>query len=122
MQEILWLMESVMTAFRGLSMGDATVEEKYFNKIAGELKRNQKGSTLEQVLTWLGALHGYLSSPTGGGIRHGADLKSDISIGPADGRLYCNLIRSYVTFLMSEHERLSRSSGNSMVKEQRPSG
>jgi hypothetical protein len=110
-QEILWLMESVMTAFRGLNAGDATVEEKYFNKIAGELKRNQKGSMLEQVLTWLGALHGYLSSPTGGGIRHGADLKSDISIGPADGRLYCNLIRSYVTFLMSEHERLSRHSG-----------
>jgi hypothetical protein len=25
-----------------------------------------------------------------------------------EGRLYCNLIRSYVTFLMAEHDRMSR--------------
>ncbi|MEI9416133.1 MULTISPECIES: hypothetical protein [Mesorhizobium] len=110
--EILWLMESVVTAFRGLNAGGVTVEERYFNKIANELRRHQKGTMLEQVLTWLSALHGYLSSPTGGGVRHGIDLKSGITIGPADGRLYCNLIRSYVTFLMSEHERLSRQSGD----------
>ncbi|CCV08628.1 Ynb (fragment) [Mesorhizobium metallidurans STM 2683] len=67
---------------------------------------------LEQVLSSLGAIHGYLSSPTGGGVRHGAELKSSITIGPADGRLYCNLIRSYIIFLMSEHERLSRESGD----------
>lgn len=62
----------------------------------------------EQVLTWLTTLHGYLSSPTGGGVRHGVDLKSGITINADEGRLYCNLIRSYVTFLMAEHERLSR--------------
>lgn len=107
-QEILWLMESVITAFRGLKAGEATIEEKYFNKIAQELRRHQKGTTLEQVLNWLGTLHGYLSSPTGGGIRHGADLKAGVVVGPSEGRLYCNLIRSYITFLMAEHERLNR--------------
>lgn len=107
-QEILWLMESVVTAFRGLDAGEGTIEEKYFNKIAQELKKHQKGKTLEQVLNWLTALHGYLSSPTGGGVRHGVDLKSGIVVGPSEGRLYCNLIRSYITFLMAEHERLSR--------------
>lgn len=107
-QEILWLMESVVTAFKGLSTGAATIEEKYFNKIATELRNKKKGQTIEQVLSWLTTLHGYLSSPTGGGVRHGVDLKSGITINADEGRLYCNLIRSYVTFLMSEHERMSR--------------
>lgn len=108
--EILWLMESVVTAFKGLSTGDATIEEKYFNKIAAELRSKMKGQTITQVLAWITTLHGYLSSPTGGGVRHGVDLKSGITIDADEGRLYCNLIRSYVTFLMSEHERMSRSS------------
>lgn len=108
-QEILWLMESVLTAFKGLSAGETTIEAKYFNKIALELRTKMKGQTIEQVLTWLTTLHGYLSSPTGGGVRHGVDLKSGITINADEGRLYCNLIRSYVTFLMTEHGRLSRS-------------
>ncbi|MCF8708527.1 hypothetical protein [Rhizorhapis sp. SPR117] len=107
-QEILWLMESVVTAFKGLGTGEDTIEAKYFNKIAQELRTKRKGQTIEQVLSWLTTLHGYLSSPTGGGVRHGADLKSGITINADEGRLYCNLIRSYVTFLMSEHERMSR--------------
>jgi hypothetical protein len=107
-QEILWLMESVVTAFKGLSTGEDTIEEKYFNKIARELRNKRKGQTIDQVLSWLTTLHGYLSSPTGGAVRHGVDLKSGITINPDEGRLYCNLIRSYVTFLMTEHERMSR--------------
>ncbi|GAA4175880.1 hypothetical protein [Shinella granuli] len=107
-QEILWLMESVVTAFKGLSTGESTIAEKYFNKIAKELQAKKKGQTIEQVLAWLTTLHGYLSSPTGGGVRHGVDLKSGITIDADEGRLYCNLIRSYVTFLMAEHERMSR--------------
>ena len=53
-------------------------------------------------------LHGYLSSPAGGGIRHGANLKASIAIQPNEARLFCNLIRSYISFLMAEHERLSK--------------
>lgn len=107
-QEILWLMESVVTAFKGLGTGEDTIEAKYFNKIAHELRNKRKGQTIDQVLSWLTTLHGYLSSPTGGGVRHGVDLKSGITVNPDEGRLYCNLIRSYVTFLMAEHERMSR--------------
>jgi hypothetical protein len=107
-QEILWLMESVVTAFKGLSTGSTKIEEKYFNKIAQDLRNKKKGQTIEQVLAWLATLHGYLSSPTGGGVRHGVDLKSGITIDVDEGRLYCNLIRSYVTFLMTEHYRMSR--------------
>ncbi|SPZ48216.1 Uncharacterised protein [Agrobacterium tumefaciens] len=53
-------------------------------------------------------LHGYLSSPTGGGVRHGVDLKEGLALEIDEARLYCNLIRSYLTFLIAEHERLSR--------------
>ena len=107
-QEILWLLETVSTAFHGLDVGDGTVEGKYFNKIAEDLRRYQKGTTLSQVLGWITALHGYLSSPTGGGVRHGVDLRSGISVQPNEARLFCNLIRSYASYLMAEHDRLAK--------------
>jgi len=106
-QEILWLMETVSTAFQGLDTGSGTIQGKYFNKIADDLRKQHKGKTLEQVLDWAKALHGYLSSPTGGGVRHGTDLKAGLAIHPNEARLFCNLIRSYITFLLAEHERLS---------------
>jgi hypothetical protein len=107
--EILWLLETVSTAFRGLGVGTRTVQGKYFNKIAGELRKHHKGQILDQVLDWVTTLHGYLSSPTGGGIRHGTDIKNATDMQPGEAQLYCNLIRSYINFLMSEHARLSKS-------------
>jgi hypothetical protein len=107
-QEILWLLETVSTAFQGLNSGDGTVQGKYFNKIVTNLQKHNRGTTLDQILGWIIALHGYLSSPTGGGIRHGTDLRAGIATQPDEARLFCNLIRSYITFLLSEHERLSR--------------
>jgi len=106
-QEILWLLETVSTAFKGMETDAGTVQGKYFNKIADDLKKQHKGKMLEQVLGWITALHGYLSSPTGGGVRHGADLREGIAVQPLEARLICNLIRSYITYLMTEHERLS---------------
>lgn len=107
-QEILWLLETISTAFQGLDTGAGTVEGKYFNKIADALGRHHKGQILEQVLSWIRNLHGYLSSPTGGGIRHGVDLKAGILIQPNEARLFCNLTRSYILFLMTEYERLRK--------------
>lgn len=106
-QEVLWLLESISTVFSGMELETGTVQGKYFNKIANDLRRHAKGRTLEQVLSWTTQLHGYLSSPTGGGVRHGADLRADVTLLPHEARLYCNLIRSYIYFLMSEHEKLS---------------
>jgi hypothetical protein len=110
-QEILWLLETVSTAFHGLDTGTGSVEGKYFNKIVGDLRRQNQGTTLDQVLGWLTTLHGYLSSPTGGGIRHGTHLKDGVATKPNEARLFCNLIRSYISFLLVEHERLSRTAG-----------
>jgi hypothetical protein len=106
-QEILWLLETVSTLFQGLPVGENTVQGKYFNKIADDLRRHHRGTTFEQMLNWATTLHGYLSSPTGGGVRHGASLKTGIALQPNEARLFCNLIRSYIIFLIAEHERLS---------------
>jgi hypothetical protein len=106
--EILWLLETVVTAFRGIDTEDGSVQGKYFNKIVLELRAIGRGKSLEQIIAWMTALHGYLSAPKGGGIRHGLDLKEGIALQRNEARLYCNLIRSYIGFLIDEHERLSR--------------
>lgn len=105
--EILWLMESIITAFRGVEVEMVTVEGKYFNVIAKELRASATGTTLSQALKWLTELHGYLSSPTGGGLRHGVDIKAGLTLSLSEARLYCNLMRSYISFLLDEHERLA---------------
>lgn len=106
-QETLWLLESVTTAFRGVETPNDTIRGRYFNQIVRELRRSYRGSSLDRVLEWATALHGYLSSPTGGGVRHGLDLREGFAIEPNEARLFCNLARSYVAFLLAEHERLS---------------
>lgn len=105
-QENLWLLETVATAFRGLPLAASTVQGKYFNKIAEELKRDGSNPMLAEVVRWMTTLHGYLSSPTGGGVRHGADIAASVRLEENDALLYCNLIRSYIGFLLGEHERL----------------
>jgi hypothetical protein len=106
-QESLWLLETVATAFRGVETATGTVEGRYFNQIVRELRNIAPGGTLNRVLDWVGGLHGYLSSPTGGGVRHGLDLNTGVPISDDDARLFCNLIRSYLSFLLVEHQRLA---------------
>ncbi len=107
-QESLWLLESVATAFRGLKTESGRVEGSYFNQLVRDLRSKKTGTTLEQVLTWVSAMHGYLSSPTGGGVRHGSDLKSGIELDQAQGQLFCNLTRSYVQYLLLEHDAIDK--------------
>ena len=62
-QEILWLLETVATAFRGVDTDTGTIEGKYFNQIVRELRQQaQRGTSLDRILNWMTALHGYLSS------------------------------------------------------------
>jgi hypothetical protein len=106
-QELLWLLETISTAFQGIDTGHGSVQGKYFNKIVDDLRRLNQGTALDQVLDWVTKMHGYLSAPTGGGIRHGTHLKTGVATKPQEARLFCNLIRSYITFLIAEHERLT---------------
>jgi hypothetical protein len=105
-QEMLWMLESLATAFRGTAIQSGEVRGKYFNEIAKELRASAPDATLQRVIEWLVQLHGYLSSPTGGGVRHGRDLQRGTPISNSDGRLFVNLVLSYVTYLLTEHERL----------------
>ena len=107
-QEMLWLLESVVTGFKGLDTGTDTIQGKYFNQIVKDLRRSHPGTTLDRMLEWTTALHGYLSSPTGGGVRHGIDLRAGIAIDVEEARLFCNLMRSYLGFLLARHAKLSR--------------
>ena len=106
-QEILWLLETVSTAFRGEEVLDGNIQGTYFNKIISELRRHGGGHQ-EHILRCMIALHGYLSAPKGGGVRHGVDLKEGLELSGNEARLYCNLIRSYLVYLIAEHERLIR--------------
>lgn len=107
-QEILWLLETVATAFRGMETESGKVEGKYFNHIVRELRTHHPGTTLERVLDWVAAMHGYLSSPKGGAVRHGIDLKEGVSLDIQEARLFCNLTRSYISFLLMEYESILR--------------
>lgn len=91
-----------------METGSEAIRGKYFNEIAKDLRRLSKGKTLERVLEWLTSLHGFLSSPTGGGVRHGLDLNAGFASGRNEARLFCNLIRSYTSYLLAEYESLKR--------------
>jgi hypothetical protein len=105
-QEILWLLESISTAFRGVESPEGNVTGKYFSKIIGDLRRLHRGQTLDRVSVWLENIYGYLSAPDGGGIRHGTALSGYEELTAGEARLYCDLSRSYITFLLHEHARL----------------
>lgn len=107
-QELLWLLETIATAFEGVETDTGTVQGNYFNKIIADLRAHHVNAPTSMVLAWCNSLHGYLSSPTGGGIRHGTHvLKADLTLSAHEARLYCNLIRSYIFFLIEEHARLT---------------
>src|SRR6266480_1988170 len=61
-QEALWLLETIATAFAGKETGTGTVEGKYFNEIAKDLRRLHPGTTLERVLRWVTETHGYINT------------------------------------------------------------
>lgn len=101
-QEILWLLETVATAFRGQESGTGTIEGKYFNEIVRALRNNHRGSALAEALGWMSKMHGFLSSPGGGGVRHGTQLAADVSPSLREAHLYCNLTRNYINYLFAE--------------------
>jgi hypothetical protein len=101
-QEILWLLETVSTAFQGRESGIGSVEGKYFNEIIRNLRANNRGSALAEALGWMTKMHGFLSSPSGGGVRHGTQLAADVSPSLTEAHLYCNLTRSYINYLLAE--------------------
>jgi hypothetical protein len=107
-QESLWLLETISTIFKGVQVDDDTkIVGKYFSKIIPELKKKKNNQTLSNVINWIEILHGFLSSTTRGGIRHGMDLQEGIATTSQEAKLYCDLIASYISYLLSEYEQLN---------------
>lgn len=106
-QELLWLLETITTAFRGTPTEQGSIHGKYFNSIIREFCADL-GNQRDQIFKWMMTLHGFLSSPSGGGIRHGLDLADGNPVQINEARLYCNLIRSYINYLITEYERRQR--------------
>ena len=104
--KLLWLLETIATGFRSNEILGGSIKGRYFNKISRELRQHESGH-LRHILRWLETLHGYLSDTTGGGVRHGMDLREGLELDINEARLFCDLIRSYLKYLISEHERLS---------------
>ena len=67
-QEILWLLETVSTGCQGQESSSGTLEGIYFNKIVGELRKEHRDKPFAEALGWIVKLHGFLSSPSGGGV------------------------------------------------------
>ncbi len=49
-QELLWLLETISTAFRGKGPSDETVQGKYFNQIVSEMRGKDRGTAQNQIL------------------------------------------------------------------------
>jgi hypothetical protein len=100
-QEIIWLLETVTTAFEGRQSGNGTVEGKYFSEIIRDLRRHNDNSALKEVIGWMTKLYGFLSSPSGGGVRHGMHLERGNVIDMKEAELFCNLTKSYIGYFLA---------------------
>ena len=103
---IWWLLESVSTAFAGLTVNGRIIDGDYFNAVVKDIQRAAGASTLGTVARWLASLQAYLSGPDQGGIRHGRQLHLE-GLQPHDAILFCNLTRSYISYLLAEYELLT---------------
>lgn len=104
--QIWWLLESMMLLFAGRTMNGHQITGTYFNEVTKHLKR-AAGDTavMGAVGRWLDALQSYLSGPGEAGIRHGRHLHLE-GLKRHEAELFCNLTRSYISYLLSEYESL----------------
>lgn len=105
-QEILWLLETVSTGFTGVENDRIKIKGKYFSQIIKDIRNQNTNVQTQMILKSISELYGFLSSPKGGGIRHGSDISNPIYIDDNQARLYCNLIRSYIWYLLEEHKKI----------------
>lgn len=70
------------------------------------LQKEATNPTRQFAIRHLQKIHGFLSSPSGGKIRHGASM----SLPPLErheAALFVNLVRTYVAYLLDEYELLN---------------
>ena len=116
--EALWALETISTVFRDEHILDGKVRSNYFNHIIRDLKQCESESSHQtRILDWMMNLYGYLLSPTGGGVRHGVDLKEGVEFEIDEARLFCDLIRNYSTYLISKYKTYDKNVCKSSLDE-----
>jgi len=103
--KIWFVLESILTVFRGLKVGDQTVEGAYFNKVVHSLKGTEIDPTFKMVLDLASRVHGQLSDPSTGRLRHGSELGIP-PISPQEGRFLVGFAKSLGYYICSEYQRL----------------
>ena len=104
---IWWLLESIVLSFSGCKLNGQEITGSYFNEIVKSLRRLAEDSVpLGAISRWLETLQSYLSGPKEAGIRHGRQLHME-GLKKHEAELFCNLARSYITYLLSEYEVLT---------------
>jgi hypothetical protein len=107
--QIWWLLESIVLSFSGCNMNGQEIGGTYFNEVSKSLKRGAgDAAVMGAVARWLEALQSYLSGPGEAGIRHGRHLHME-GLKRHEAELFCNLTRSYISYLLSEYEILTAS-------------
>lgn len=105
--QIWWLLESIMLSLSGCKLNGEEISGSYFNEVVKSLKRLAGGfAVIGAVARWLEALQSYLSGPEEAGIRHGRRLHME-GLKKHEAELFCNLARSYISYLLSEFELLT---------------
>jgi hypothetical protein len=111
--QIWWLLESITLSFSGTTLNGQPVAGSYFNEVAKSLKRNAgDAAVMGAVSRWLEALQSYLSGPGEAGIRHGRHLHME-GLKRHEAELFCNLTRSYISYLLAEYEMLTDTNAES---------
>jgi hypothetical protein len=111
--QIWWLLESIVLSFAGRKINGQEIAGTYFNEVAKSLKRAAGDAAVMGVTSrWLESLQSYLSGPAEAGIRHGRHLHLE-GLRKHEAELFCNLTRSYISYLLAEYETLtSKGSSN----------
>lgn len=105
--QIWWLLESIMLSFPGCRLNEQEISGTYFNEVTRSLRRAAGDAAVMGAVTrWLEALQSYLSGPSEAGIRHGRHLHME-GLKKHEAELFCNLSRSYISYLLSEYELLT---------------
>jgi hypothetical protein len=104
--KIWFVIESLLVAFRGLTIDGKMVEGSYFNEIVKSLRRRDLDPMFKMVLEIATRVHGQLSDPATGGIRHGRDPALEPT-SQDDGQFLVAQARAIAYYICSQYQRAS---------------
>jgi hypothetical protein len=102
---IWWVVESVLTVFKGRKVGSSVVEGAYFNEILKSLKKAAPNTFIRLSLSLSAQLQELLSDPKKAAVRHGGTFDM-ARMSPREARLLIDLAKAFARFFCAEYEAL----------------